>query len=99
MPTAASSAVNNSHDARLAIRISRTQKSVLQRAAALSGRTLSDFVVASAQAAANRIIQDHDLIRLSRTEQTAFVKNLLRPPAPRATLRKAAAEYKKRLGR
>jgi uncharacterized protein (DUF1778 family) len=85
--------------ARLEARISPAQKSVLQRAAALSGRTLSEFVVASAQEAASKVIEDHESIRLSRAEQTAFVKSLLAPPAPGSALRKAAAAYKKRLGR
>ena len=54
MPSAAATAVDNSRGARLEARISPTQKSVLQRAAALSGRTLSEFVVASAQEAASK---------------------------------------------
>jgi uncharacterized protein (DUF1778 family) len=57
------------------------------------------FVVATAQDAAAKVIQDHELIRLSRAEQTVFVKALLSPPAPGAGLRKSAAAYKKRLGR
>ena len=99
MPNALETTVENSRGARLEARISAAQKTVLQRAAALSGRTLSEFVVASAQEAASKVIQDHDLVRLSRAEQTAFVKALLAPPAPGAALRKAAAAYKKRLGR
>jgi uncharacterized protein (DUF1778 family) len=89
----------NSRGARLEARISPAQKSALQRAAALSGRTLSEFVVASAQEAAAKVIQDHERISLTRAEQTAFVKSLLEPPAPGARLRKAAAAYKKHLGR
>jgi uncharacterized protein (DUF1778 family) len=99
MPGAAETTIDNSRGARLEARISPAQKSVLQRAAALSGRTLSEFVVASAQEAASKVIQEHELIRLSRAEQTAFVKALLSPPAPGAALRKAASAYKKRLGR
>jgi uncharacterized protein (DUF1778 family) len=99
MPNTATTAIDNGRGARLEARISPTQKSVLQRAAALSGRTLSEFVVASAQEAASKVIQDHELIRLSRAEQTAFVKRLLSPTAPGAGLRKAAASYKKHLGR
>jgi uncharacterized protein (DUF1778 family) len=98
MPSAAA-AIDNNRGARLEARISPAQKSVLQRAATLSGRTLSEFVVASAQEAASKVIQDHESIRLSRAEQTAFVKALLSPPAPGAGLRKAAAAYKKRIGR
>ena len=77
--------------ARLEARISVEQKTVLQRAATLSGRTLSEFVVASAQDAASRVIQEHETIRLSRAEQIAFVSALLRPPAANAPLRFRAA--------
>ena len=72
----------------------------MQRAAMLSGRTLSEFVVVSAQEAADRVLQEHEheTIRPSRAEQVAFVSALLDPPAPNARLRKAAAAYRKTLG-
>ncbi len=98
MRTPATESVDRGRDARLEARVSRTQKSLLQRAAALSGRTLSEFVVASAQAAATKVIQDHDTITLSRAEQTAFVRALLKPPSPSQRLRLAAAAYKKSRG-
>lgn len=91
-------ATDKSRGARLEARISVEQKSVLQQAAALSGRTLSEFVVTSAQEAASRVIKEHETIRLSRTEQMAFVSALLRPPRPNARLRKAAAAYRKQMG-
>ena len=84
--------------ARLEARISAEQKALLQQAAALSGRTLSEFVVASAQEAAGRIIQEQTTILLSRREQVAFVNLLLNPPAPSARLRRAAALYRKQTG-
>lgn len=99
MPSTAATTIDSSRGARLEARISPSQKSVLQRAAALSGRTLSEFVVASAQEAASKVIEAHESIRLTRAEQTAFVKALLSPPAASAGLRKAAAAYKKHLGR
>jgi uncharacterized protein (DUF1778 family) len=89
---------DKSRGARLEARISAEQKTVLQHAAALSGRTLSEFVVASAQEAATRVIQEHETIRLGRTEQIAFVKALLNPSRPNARLRKAAAAYRKQMG-
>lgn len=89
----------NSRAARLEARISVEQKARLQQAAALSGRTLSEFVVASAQAAASRVIEEHEAICLSRREQVAFVTALLNPTAPNARLRKAAALYRKQMGR
>ena len=91
-------ATDKSRSARLEARISVEQKTVLQRAATLSGRTLSEFVVASAQDAATRVIQEHETIRLSRVEQIAFVSALLKPPASNARLRRAAAAYRKQMG-
>lgn len=98
MQTTTPEPTNKSRGARLEARISAEQKAVLQQAAALAGRTLSEFVVLSAQEAANRVIQEHETIRLSRTEQIAFVSALLNPPPPNARLRKAAAAYRKQMG-
>ena len=98
MQPTALEAADKSRGARLEARISVEQKALLQQAAALSGRTLSEFVVASAQEAASRVIQEHETIRLSRTEQMAFVGALLNPPRPNARLRKAAAAYRKQMG-
>lgn len=85
---------DQSRGARLDARVSKVQKELFQRAAALSGRSLSDFVVASAQEAANRVIRDHAAIRLTQAEQAAFVRGLLKPAAPNARLRRAVAAYK-----
>jgi len=84
--------------ARLEVRVSAAQKSLLQHAAALSGRTLSEFVVTSAQDAARRVIAEHESIRLSREEQQAFVQALLQPPEPNARLKRAAKAYLRRGG-
>ena len=85
-------------NARLEARVPALQKSLFQQAAALSGRTLSEFVVASAQEAAERVIKAHETIRLSRAEQEAFVTALLDPPAPNERLQQAARAYRQQLG-
>ena len=90
--------IDQSRGARLEARVSAAQKALLQRAAALSGHTLSEFVVASAQEAANKVIQEHAAIQLSRAEQAAFVTALLAPPKPTARLRRAAAAYRQQMG-
>jgi uncharacterized protein (DUF1778 family) len=89
---------DKSRSARLEARVSVEQKATLQHAASLSGRTLSEFVVASAQEAARRVIQEHAMVRLSRSEQVAFVSALLDPPEPNARLRQAAAAYRRQMG-
>jgi uncharacterized protein (DUF1778 family) len=98
MPSTTSETVEQPREARLEARLSGAQKSLLQRAAALSGRTLSEFVVASAQEAARKVMQEHAAIQLSRAEQVAFVSVLLEPPKPSVRLRRAAATYRHQTG-
>lgn len=98
MPTETIETDAKTRAARLEARITTDQKAMLQHAAALSGRTLSEFVLASAQEVAARVIQEHETIRLSRSEQVAFVTALLEPRAPNARLRKAAEKYRQKAG-
>jgi uncharacterized protein (DUF1778 family) len=91
-------AQRNGRAARLEARVTTDQKRMLQRAAAFSGRTLSEFVVASAQEAAVKVIQAHETIQLTRKEQIAFVSALLDPPPLNARLRRAAARYRQQKG-
>lgn len=90
--------LNKIRAARLEARITADQKAVLVRAASLAGRTLSEFVVASAQEAAAKVIQEHETIHLGRADQIAFVSALLDPPAPAERLRQAAANYRRQMG-
>lgn len=86
-------------DARLEARVSSEQKALLLQAATLSGRTLSEFVVASALEDATRLVQEHTAIKLSKEAQMAFVSALLDPPAPNARLQQAMARYRQAVGR
>ncbi len=83
-------------NARLEARVSSEQKNLFQRAASLSGRTLSEFVIDSTQEAAARIVQEHEVIHLSREEQIAFVSALLAPSEPGARLKKAIQSYRRK---
>ena len=82
--------------ARLEARITPEQKDLFLKAAALTGRSLSDFVVASAYESAARTMRDHEAMTLSARDRQLFVAALLKPPAPGARLRKAARRYKRR---
>lgn len=78
---------------RLAARISEEQKVLLQRAADLQGRSLSDFVIESAQRAAEAVIRELEIITLSVEDSRAFAEAMLNPPAPNDRLREAFARY------
>jgi uncharacterized protein (DUF1778 family) len=83
---------------RLEPRITCEQKAMLQRAADLQGRSLTDFVVSSVQEAAKRTIEDYGVIHLSVRDSELFVDALLNPRAPGPKLREAAAWYKQLMG-
>ena len=87
-----------SRNARLEARVSSDQKDFFQRAATLTGRTLSELVIDSTQEAAAKIVQEHEVIRLSREEQVAFVSALLKPAEPGARLKKAVQSYRQEAG-
>lgn len=83
---------------RLEARISKAQKELFVRAAALQGRSVTDFVIASAQEAALETVRTHDALRLSDRDRQAFVSALLTPGAPAKTLQRAAKRYRERTG-
>jgi uncharacterized protein (DUF1778 family) len=74
---------------RLEARLTASQKELLQQAAELEGRSLTDFVIDSAQTAARHVIRDHQLLELTARDSEVFVNALLNPPAPNAKLRRA----------
>lgn len=80
--------------ARLEARISLETKELLQKAADLQGRTLTDFVVSSIQAEAQRVIQQHQTLQLSAEDSEAFIDAVLNPHQPNEQLKSAARRYK-----
>jgi len=83
--------------ARLEARISTELHSMLKRAAELQGRTMTDFVVATVQEAAQRAIEQAEVIRLSLADQECFAEALLSPPQPAPALKRAFARRSKLL--
>jgi uncharacterized protein (DUF1778 family) len=90
MPSVASTA-------RLEARISRELHTMLKRAAEIQGRTMTDFVVSAVQEAAQRAIEQAEVIRLSLADQECFAKALLSPPESTPALERAFARRSKLL--
>ena len=55
----------------------------------MQGRSVSDFVIAAAQEAARKTIEDAHVIRLSLDDQQRFVDLLLNPPALTPAMKRA----------
>lgn len=83
--------------ARLEARISTDLHSMLKRAAELQGRTMTDFVVAAVQDAAQRAIDQAEVIRMSLADQQCFAQALLTPPPPAPALERAFVRRSKLL--
>ncbi len=79
---------------RIEARIAPDALAVVKRAAEITGRSVSDFVVAAAQEAANRTIEETQIIRLSIEDQRIFAEAILNPPPPSAGLLHAAEAYR-----
>ena len=85
--------------ARLEARITREALAVVRRAAEIQGRSVSDFVVAAAQEAAQKTVTEIEVIRLSREAQEKFVALLLNPREPGRALRKAFRRHRELIGK
>lgn len=72
--------VDRTRGERLEARITTDQKVLIQRAAELEGRSVTDYVVSSVQDAAKRTVEAHDVMVLSAAQSRAFVDALLDPP-------------------
>lgn len=83
--------------ARLEARISPDLQKMLKRAAEIEGRTLTDFVITAVQDAAQRAIEQAEVIRLSLADQQRFAEALLSPPEPAPALQRAIARHDKLL--
>jgi len=80
---------------RLEARVPVFLKRIIQRAADLQGRSLTDFVIASLDRSARETVREHEVMRLNAEDSIRVAKALIHPPAPNAVLKKAMALHKK----
>ena len=85
--------------ARVEARIAPDALELIRRAAELQGRSISDFMVAAAQEAAQRAIADVEILRLSRQAQEQFAALILDPPEPTAALVRAFERHRALIGK
>jgi uncharacterized protein (DUF1778 family) len=83
---------------RLEARVTADQKNLIEYAAALEGRTVTDFVLTSVQDAARRAIEEHQRIELSVRDSQAFVEALLKPRPVNDRLRDTVRRYRQATG-
>ena len=82
---------------RLGFRLDEETKDMIERAARLSRRKVSDFCVTALTDTARRTIADHETLVLSNRDRAAFFNALINPPEPSERLVRAFAEHKRRV--
>ena len=80
-------------------RLNEEQKLLIQRAAEMEGRSMTDFVLHSAEIAAQKTIEQRAMMTLNARDTSAFVDAILKPASPGPVLRAAARHYRSKLGR
>ena len=84
---------------RLGFRVDEPTKALIERAAQLERRKLTDFCMSALTKAARRTIAEHETIVLSERDRVVFFDTLVNPPAPNERLQRAFAEHKSRVVR
>lgn len=80
-------------------RLPKEQKEFFEYAASLGGfRTLTEFVISSAQKQAKKIVEDHNKILASKKDQEIFFNALMNPEKPNENLKNAMTKYKETFG-
>lgn len=85
-------------DGRLGFRLDAQSKALIERAAQLERRKLTEFCVTALTDAARRTIAEHETLTLSERDRAAFFDALVNPPEPSERLMRALADHKRRIG-
>lgn len=80
---------------RITARVSETVRETLEQAAELLGATVNQFMVQTAYAEAQRLVERESIIRLSQQDAQGVMALLDHPPKPGKHLKDAVRKYRK----
>lgn len=83
--------------ARLEAKVNLDIYELLKQAAAITGRTLTDFVVSVAYEEAKKTISEHQVLRLAVNDQALLIENLSKPFKPNQSMKNALDVYEEYL--
>ncbi len=76
-------------------KLTKVQKELFELATKIGGyRTLTDFMLSTAEEKAKTIVQQHEAILASERDKKIFFDAIMNPPQPNQRLRDAAKRYK-----
>ena len=82
---------------RLNFRLPIELKEKIERAAVVSGVTVTDFAISALVNSADNVLEKHQNRILSDRDRDIFLAMIENPPEPNEALKKAVQEYKKRV--
>jgi uncharacterized protein (DUF1778 family) len=85
--------------ARLGFRVDAKTKSLVDRAARLERRNVTDYCLTALTEAARRTLAEHASLVLSEADRAAFFDALVHPPRPNARLARAVRKERERVER
>lgn len=83
--------------ARLEAKVNPDIYELLKQAAAITGRTLTDFVVSVAYEEAKKTILEHQVLRLTVNDQALLIESLSKPFEPNQSMKNAFEVYERYL--
>lgn len=82
---------------RLGFRVDEETKRLVERAAELERRSMTDFCLTVLLAATRETLERHEKLELSARDREAFFNALIRPPEPTERLRRAFRELREQV--
>lgn len=82
-------------DDRITARVPHATRAIIERAAAVYGATLNQFIIQTALDRAGEILEREEVLCLSERDSRAFLSALETPPVPSCTLLEALKKHDK----
>ncbi len=95
--SAPSSSLRRSRTGRLAFRVDDDTRSLIEQAANLEHRSLTDYCLTVMSEAARRTLRQHEALTLSAQDRAAFFDVLMHPREPNERLGRAFAAERRRV--
>ena len=86
---------NGPADDRITARVPHSTRTIIERAAAVYGATISQFVVQASVERANEVLHGMEMVKLSSRDAQIFIDALTKPPAPNKKLQEALRANKR----
>ena len=81
-------------DDRITARVPHSTRTIIERAAAIYGATINQFIVQAAVERANEVLHSMEMVKLSSLDAQVVIEALTKPPAPNKKLQAAVRAHK-----